>query len=48
MIGGFEYWAREGLAIQTATDRIRHPVDELTAPVVRPGPVAPAGQEHRP
>ena len=32
MIGGFEYWAREGLAIQTPTGRVRRPVDELTAP----------------
>lgn len=33
MIGGFEYWAREGLAIATATGRRRRPVDELTAPL---------------
>ena len=33
MIGGFEYWAREGLAVGTATGRTRHPVDPLTAPV---------------
>ena len=33
LIGGFEYWAREGLAIETDTGRTRHPVDELTAPV---------------
>jgi rhodanese-related sulfurtransferase len=33
MIGGFEYWAREGLAIQTAAGRSRRPVDVLTAPV---------------
>jgi rhodanese-related sulfurtransferase len=32
MIGGFEYWAREGLAIQSAAGRHRRPVDELTAP----------------
>jgi rhodanese-related sulfurtransferase len=31
MIGGFEYWAREGLAVATATGRRRWPVDELTA-----------------
>ncbi len=33
MIGGFEYWAREGLAIQSATGRRRLPVDGLTAPL---------------
>ena len=35
MIGGFEYWAREGLAISAATGRTRLPVDPLTAPVQR-------------
>jgi len=35
MIGGFEYWAREGLAIETAQGRHRRPVDDLTAPVAR-------------
>jgi hypothetical protein len=30
MIGGFEYWAREGLAVETATDRTRRAVDPLT------------------
>ncbi|MCU1615034.1 MAG: sulfurtransferase [Frankiales bacterium] len=34
MIGGFECWAREGLACQTANGRTRRPVDELTAPVI--------------
>jgi rhodanese-related sulfurtransferase len=33
LIGGFEYWAREGLAIETGAGRTRRPVDELTAPV---------------
>ncbi|WP_167096920.1 rhodanese-like domain-containing protein [Mycobacterium sp. DL592] len=33
LIGGFEYWAREGLAIETAAGRTRRPVDGLTAPV---------------
>lgn len=33
LIGGFEYWAREGLAIETDAGRARRPVDELTAPV---------------
>lgn len=32
LIGGFEYWAREGLAIETATGRNRLAVDPLTAP----------------
>jgi rhodanese-related sulfurtransferase len=33
MIGGFEYWAREGLAFETAAGRSRRPVDPLAAPV---------------
>lgn len=33
MIGGFEYWAREGLAIQSVHGRSRRPIDELTGPV---------------
>lgn len=33
LIGGFEYWAREGLATETASGRSRRPIDELTAPV---------------
>ncbi|MEQ6903822.1 rhodanese-like domain-containing protein [Nocardioides sp. YIM 152588] len=33
LIGGFEYWAREGLAVETAAGRTRRPVDDLTAPV---------------
>lgn len=36
MIGGFEYWAREGLAIVTATGRRRLPIDELVAPLPAP------------
>ncbi|KQS66953.1 rhodanese-like domain-containing protein [Modestobacter sp. Leaf380] len=32
MLGGFEYWAREGFAVQTA-DGVHHPTaDPLTAP----------------
>ena len=31
LIGGFEYWAREGFAIQTDQGRTRRPVDPLTA-----------------
>jgi rhodanese-related sulfurtransferase len=30
MIGGFEYWAREGLAVETASGRTRRAVDPLT------------------
>jgi len=33
MIGGFEYWAREGFAIKTADGRTRRPIDPLTAPL---------------
>jgi rhodanese-related sulfurtransferase len=33
LIGGFEYWAREGLAIEGASGRFRRPIDDLTAPV---------------
>ncbi|MEV0195958.1 rhodanese-like domain-containing protein [Nonomuraea sp. NPDC050691] len=33
MIGGFEYWAREGFPVKTASGVSRGPVDALTAPV---------------
>ncbi len=33
MIGGYEYWVREGFPVQTATGLIRRPIDGLTAPV---------------
>ncbi|MEV0386558.1 rhodanese-like domain-containing protein [Nonomuraea sp. NPDC050643] len=33
MIGGFEYWAREGFPVETASAVTRRPVDALTAPV---------------
>jgi rhodanese-related sulfurtransferase len=33
LIGGFEYWAREGLAIVTDDGRTRRAPDALTAPV---------------
>jgi rhodanese-related sulfurtransferase len=36
LIGGFEYWVREGLAIEMDAGRIRRPVDALTAPVPAP------------
>jgi rhodanese-related sulfurtransferase len=32
MIGGFEYWVREGFPTDTAHGRSTHPIDELTAP----------------
>jgi rhodanese-related sulfurtransferase len=32
MIGGFEYWAREGLAVETVGGISRPEVDPLTAP----------------
>jgi rhodanese-related sulfurtransferase len=33
MIGGFEYWAREGLPVETADGIASRPADPLTAPV---------------
>jgi rhodanese-related sulfurtransferase len=33
MIGGFEYWAREGLPIETANGIHRRAMDSLTAPL---------------
>jgi rhodanese-related sulfurtransferase len=33
MVGGFEYWAREGLAYETAGGVSRPDVDPLTAPI---------------
>jgi rhodanese-related sulfurtransferase len=33
MIGGFEYWAREGLPVETATGIDRRPTDPLAAPL---------------
>src|SRR3954454_22897620 len=33
MIGGYEYWVREGFAVQTPARRIVRPTDPLTAPV---------------
>jgi rhodanese-related sulfurtransferase len=36
MIGGYEYWVREGFAVQTPAGRVVRPADPLTAP----GPVA--------
>lgn len=34
LIGGFEYWAREGLSIVSVRGRTRRAVDELTATTV--------------
>ncbi|GAA2756941.1 rhodanese-like domain-containing protein [Actinopolymorpha rutila] len=36
MLGGFEYWVREGLAVETAQGRTVRPVDPLTAPQASP------------
>jgi hypothetical protein len=33
MIGGIEYWIREGFAVETAEGLVTQPVDPLTAPV---------------
>ncbi|MDT0275275.1 rhodanese-like domain-containing protein [Blastococcus goldschmidtiae] len=43
MLGGFEYWAREGLAVATASGRTRLPVDPLTAPASSARPPGPGG-----
>ncbi|SDL10971.1 rhodanese-like domain-containing protein [Nonomuraea jiangxiensis] len=32
MLGGFEYWAREGFPVETRSGTTRRPVDALTAP----------------
>jgi rhodanese-related sulfurtransferase len=32
MIGGIEYWIREGLPVHTAAGEVRRPADPLTAP----------------
>jgi len=32
MIGGYEYWVREGFPVRGAAGETRRPVDELTAP----------------
>jgi hypothetical protein len=41
LIGGFEYWAREGFAIVGPRGRARRPVDDLTGV---PTPVRGAAQ----
>lgn len=42
LIGGFEYWAREGLAVVSDAGRSRRAPDPLTAPV--PAPPSPLGE----
>lgn len=32
MLGGFEYWVREGFVFETAEGTERRPIDDLTAP----------------
>lgn len=34
MIGGYEYWVREGLTVESADGPVTRPVDALTAPVL--------------
>jgi rhodanese-related sulfurtransferase len=34
MIGGYEYWVREGLTVQTPTGATTRPADPLTAPAL--------------
>ena len=34
MIGGIEYWIREGFAVQTSAGLVQRPADPLTVPVV--------------
>jgi rhodanese-related sulfurtransferase len=33
LIGGYEYWAREGLQLEGESGRSRRPIDDLTAPL---------------
>lgn len=46
LIGGFEYWAREGFAIQTDQGRTRRLPDPLTA--VEPAPIGTDQDSRRP
>ncbi|MGK5738746.1 hypothetical protein [Micromonospora sp. URMC 103] len=34
MLGGYEYWVREGLPVVTEAGIVRRPADDLTAPRV--------------
>jgi rhodanese-related sulfurtransferase len=36
LLGGFEYWAREGLPVETDEGVVRRPTDPLTGPVAGP------------
>ncbi|MCD0449761.1 rhodanese-like domain-containing protein [Actinocorallia sp. API 0066] len=36
MIGGIEYWIREGFPVATATGTVARPADPLTAPLASP------------
>jgi hypothetical protein len=36
MIGGIEYWVREGLTVRGPAGPITRPADPLTAPVTTP------------
>jgi rhodanese-related sulfurtransferase len=36
MLGGYEYWVREGFAVQTRAGLVTRPVDPLTAPAAGP------------
>ncbi len=40
MIGGYEYWVREGFAVETSSGSAVRPADPLTAPVARPAGAA--------
>jgi len=36
LLGGFEYWAREGLPVESASGQVHREPDPLTAPVAAP------------
>jgi rhodanese-related sulfurtransferase len=36
MLGGYEYWVREGFPVETSTGRVRRAADPLTAPASGP------------
>lgn len=36
MVGGYEYWVREGLPVETVVGITRRPADDLTAPIGAP------------
>jgi len=48
MIGGIEYWIREGFPVRTGTGLATRPADPLTAPVDPPRPPGPVGQSQPP